>query len=470
MPEKFRRLFEGPDEIDYTPDPMGRIGEGAREIRDPAVDEEGQQLFQDFRNAWAERRALPDLFGSKGTLDLKDGIGLQARNRRPDVAKVETFLDLLGEHDAAPTEGPTGYYSMRLEDSLKAFQAKNGLAVDGAVKPRGETLGRIKQDLSKKLGPAALKPQRPKPPRPAGTPSSVPGRSLQSEVLKGPLDGADLPKAPDGGATLIPVQAAGGPPAIGRKPPPTHRQAERHSELKAAKQVKEFEAKYRRLVARAKWFNNNVPGVNLDRTIAGTKRYLDGVGGVVRYDPDWLRDHAEVRTAQDRVLGHFANWMKGKPLKPGSPSPSVIGKILALKSNGSLDDGTDRSAFVRFERPSLLKKFSDLRLASGTSNIKGIGRFRFTRKGNIIRVTGTIQQNWRDVFDFTPGAKTELRIEGMGMTVDHDEMIFLHRMGRAKPFRMRSTWNRAVTGEIRIAKDPRTGKDRIVGVTLKWAD
>jgi len=195
MPPRFRRLFEGPDEIDYSPDPMGKIGEGARDIRDPPQDDHGQRLFQDFRDAFAQGRPLPELFGPGGTLELKQGIGLQSRNRRPDVAKVETFLDLLGEHDTAPTEGPTGYYSIRLEDNLKAYQARNGLKPDGVDNPQGETLGRIKQDLTRKLGPAALKPPRPAAPRPAAPRARTAGasavpRSLQGEVLKGPLDGA----------------------------------------------------------------------------------------------------------------------------------------------------------------------------------------------------------------------------------------------------------------------------------------
>jgi hypothetical protein len=127
MPPTFRRLFEGADEIDYAPDPMGRVGAGMQEIHDPTDDPRGNALFQDFRDAWAEGHDLPDLFGHEGMLDIKEPVGPAARNRRPDVAKLETFLDALGEHDPARTEGPTGFYGIGFEDNLKAYQARNGL-------------------------------------------------------------------------------------------------------------------------------------------------------------------------------------------------------------------------------------------------------------------------------------------------------------------------------------------------------
>jgi peptidoglycan hydrolase-like protein with peptidoglycan-binding domain len=180
MPQTFRRLFEGPDEIDYAPDPMGRVGAGMQEIHDPTDDPRGNALFQDFREAWAEGRDLPELFGREGMLDIKEPVGPAARNRRPDVAKLETFLDALGEHDAARTDGPTGFYGIGFEDNLKAYQARNGLTPDGLVNPDGETIGRIKQDLTATLGPGAL---------------------------RGGEDGAEP------GARLIPVQSTGRSPS-----------------------------------------------------------------------------------------------------------------------------------------------------------------------------------------------------------------------------------------------------------------
>ena len=127
-----------------------------QEIHDPTDDPRGNELFQNFREAWAEGHDLPDLFGHDGMLDIKEPVGPAARNRRPDVAKLETFLDALGEHDAARTDGPTGFYGIGFEDNLKAYQARNGLTPDGLVNPDGATLTRIKQDLAETLRPGAL--------------------------------------------------------------------------------------------------------------------------------------------------------------------------------------------------------------------------------------------------------------------------------------------------------------------------
>jgi len=478
MPQKFRRLFEGPDEIDYSPDPMGRIGEGARDVRDPALDDEGQALFQDFRDAYAQGRPLPELFGPKGTLDIKQGIGLTSRNRRPDVAKVETFLDLLGEHDTAPTEGPTGYYSIRLEDNLKAYQIKNGLKPDGVVNPQGETLGRIKRDLTRTLGPATRKPPRPAAPRAAARGKSAAPRSVQSAVLKGPLDGADLREAPEAGARLIPTQATGGLPTERKSDPSTRRtltrrdflEASRDSERRLPDQVKELDQKYRRLLRWAIRLQEITPGVDIRRSIAAMRRYLDGTGGTVSYDPDWIRGQRVIKRAENRLLNHFADWLRGKPLKPGSSPPGVFANILKLKPGASFSDGTERSAAAPFGNPSRIDKTTDFFNLSKDSNIKGFGNFSFARKGNTIHVAGTIEQNWRDKFDFAPGKTIHLPSKDVGVKVVTDELIFLRGVGKARPFQLRSTWRRRVAGEIQVAKNPNTGKNEVVGVTLKWAE
>jgi len=47
---------------------MGRVGAGMEEIHDATDDPRGNELFQDFREAWAEGHDLPDLFGHDGML------------------------------------------------------------------------------------------------------------------------------------------------------------------------------------------------------------------------------------------------------------------------------------------------------------------------------------------------------------------------------------------------------------------
>ncbi|MDH3234267.1 MAG: peptidoglycan-binding protein [Alphaproteobacteria bacterium] len=491
MPEDFRRLFEGPDEIEQFPDPFGRVGAGATEIRDPTFDPMGQKLFQDFRDAWAEGRALPELFGDRNTLEIKAGIGEGRQNRRPDVAKVETLMDALGEHDASPTDGPTGFLNTRLEEDLQRFQARNGLTVDGIVDPGGETLREIQGELSRTLGPDALT-----------SPSARPGITGNGfdAADEDPL--AEFPEGPGDGANLIPTQSSGGLPGGGRDGRPAGEEplsreeflrlsreserrrkrdqteelteefleASRESERRLPEQVKELDRKYRRMLRGAKIVRNNVPMIDIDRSISAFERYLNGTGGTVRYNPDWVRGQSVIQRAEKRVLNHFADWLRGKPLKSGGLPPSVTDNILKLKPGASFSDGTDRSAVALFGKPSRFDRTTDFFNLSKDSTIKGFGNFRFTRKGNIVHVTGTIEQNWRDTFDFTPGRTIQVGIGRLGVKVETDELIFLERLGQARRFQLRSKWRRSVTGQIKLEKDAATGKNRIVGVTLKWTD
>lgn len=467
MPEEFRRLFEGPDEIEQFPDPFGRVGKGATEIRDPTEDPIGQELFQEFRDAWAEGRALPELFGTENTLEFKAPVGQTGRNRRPDVAKLETFLDVLGEHDAARTDGPTGFFGISLEDNLKAFQARNGLAVDGMVNPTGETLGRIKQDLADTLGP---------------------------EVRAG---GTGLAGGIEPGARLIPAQSRGGPPTergsersdreqrarqqfleasreserrLKQQEKGEFLEASRESERRLPEQIKELDRKYRLFLGIARAGESVAPLASPSRAIDAFERYLDGTGGTVHYDANWIRRQPIIQRAETRVLSHFADWMRGKSLKPGGLPPAVANKIFKLKPGESVSGRTDRSAVARFVNPTKFDKTTDFYNTSKDSNIKGIGNFSFTRKGNTIHVTGTIDQNWRDKFDFEPGRVIEIPVKGSPVRVVTDELIFLRGVGKARTFQQRSSWRRRVVGQIEISRNPKTGKEQVGGVALKWAD
>ena len=68
-----------------------------------------EPLYGALREAWKAGAGLFDLFGEE-PVKIKEPVGPDAPNRRPDVAKVETFLDRAGHLDLARTEGPTGYY------------------------------------------------------------------------------------------------------------------------------------------------------------------------------------------------------------------------------------------------------------------------------------------------------------------------------------------------------------------------
>ncbi|HUT50638.1 MAG TPA: peptidoglycan-binding domain-containing protein [Alphaproteobacteria bacterium] len=494
MPEEFRRLFEGPDEIEQFPDPFGRVGEGATEISDPTFDPMGQKLFQDFRDAWAEGRALPELFGPTDTLEIKAGIGEGRRNRRPDVAKIETLMDTLGEHDASPTDGPTGFLNTRLEEDLQRFQARNGLTVDGIVDPGGETLREIQGELSRTLGPGALTP-----------PSARRDATGNRFDASGGDPLAGVPEGPGDGANLIPTQSTGGLPGRGRDGRPAaggsltreeflriSRESERRrkralkdefleasrgSERRLNHELDEIERKARQLLNGAKRLNDAVavgrfipgplsaPDVRVSKAIKAWERYLDGTGGAVDYDPRWILRHKALRTAANRIEGHYQDWMIGKR-KPKDPSRAVAGRLLSLKSGRSITVSDDFDGRYKFDLSR--NRFSDHRLLLGNGSIRANGTFTFSRKGNIIEVTGVIENRIRDPFDFTEGqvARFFPRI-----SVRHDDMIRLEQHGRAKTFIIRSTWRRRIKGRLRIVPIPGTKSSQLVWIDrAEWTD
>ena len=295
MPDRFRRLFEGPDEIEQFPDRFGRVGAGATEIRDPTHDPVGQKLFQDFRDAWTEGRALSELFGTKDTLEIKAGVGEGRQNRRPDVAKVETFMNALGEHDPNPTDGPTGFLNSRLEEDLQRFQAKSGLTVDGIVDPGGETLRQIQDELPRALGSDALRPQRS---RPEAT------GSLLGAPADDPLAGIELPEGPGESANLIPTQSTKGLPGRGRKPPPTHRQAERESTQRFNEELDSIEDRMRQI---------EEDGIRKGFKLAprALRHFREGSGTTLHVKRDWLRHRGSrsgCRDTQSEALRELADW------------------------------------------------------------------------------------------------------------------------------------------------------------------
>ena len=140
--------------------------------------------------------------------------------------------------------------------------------------------------------------------------------------------------------------------------------------------------------------------------------------------------------------------------------------MLELRDGQSIKDGTPFDGEYGFDKAK--DKLSDHRLLLGTGFIKANGKFSFTRNGNSIEVTGVVQQKISDPFDWNPGQVTSF---GLGQKIIHDDMIWLEKHGKAKPFEVRSVWQRKVTWRLQIVRDPATGAKRIVGVGQpKWND
>ncbi len=82
-----------------------------------------------------------------GWFDLADTIGLGRMNGRRDVFKVESILADAGDLDFAGTNGPAGYGQYTLDDGVRKFQKRNGLKVDGWLRPDGPTVTKMREQF-----------------------------------------------------------------------------------------------------------------------------------------------------------------------------------------------------------------------------------------------------------------------------------------------------------------------------------
>lgn len=88
----------------------------------------------------AKPKPDPEISNLKNLFQISDSIGMEGRNNRRDVAKVETLLGRLGELNLDETEGVTGYAGARLDEAIRRFQKRHTLKVDGQINPGGETI------------------------------------------------------------------------------------------------------------------------------------------------------------------------------------------------------------------------------------------------------------------------------------------------------------------------------------------
>lgn len=97
-------------------------------------------------------RGKPAFGATNNFFTLGAPVGPDQPNRPEDVIKVETILGNTGDHDLVRTDGPTGFWSPDKENAVRSWQAKNGLKVDGLLKPNGPTITSLKRATGSVLG------------------------------------------------------------------------------------------------------------------------------------------------------------------------------------------------------------------------------------------------------------------------------------------------------------------------------
>jgi hypothetical protein len=92
-------------------------------------------------NSWLREDEDFDGYNKPGSPDwfsLSDDVSFAKANNRHDAIKVESLLGYGGYLDHDKGGGPLGLSNRKLEQPIKAFQAKNGLKVDGLAPRRAD--------------------------------------------------------------------------------------------------------------------------------------------------------------------------------------------------------------------------------------------------------------------------------------------------------------------------------------------
>ncbi len=100
---------------------------------------------------YAPKLKEPEQETTDNWFDLADTVGLGRMNGRRDVFKVESILADAGDLDFAGTNGPAGYGLYTLDDGVRKYQKRNGLKVDGWLRPDGPTVTKMREQFGERF-------------------------------------------------------------------------------------------------------------------------------------------------------------------------------------------------------------------------------------------------------------------------------------------------------------------------------
>ncbi len=86
--------------------------------------------------------------GAGGWYDLDDWVGPAHPSTRADIAKLEAILANSGDFPMERFQGPTGYWGGALDAGIRAYQKRNGLKVDGTLRPGGPTISHMRDSFA----------------------------------------------------------------------------------------------------------------------------------------------------------------------------------------------------------------------------------------------------------------------------------------------------------------------------------
>lgn len=198
--------------------------------------------------------------------------------------------------------------------------------------------------------------------------------------------------------------------------------------------------------------------------------YLNGDGSPVTLDSAWVRDHDKTREAEKKLDGHFETWLKGE--RGDDSGYGSIGDHIPRDGETKTVKGLTWDAVVD---DSAWRVWNEHSNALGGFGLKGIGDLKLERRGDDVIVTGTVQQQALDTYDFGKGKTEEERKRNAGKilpqlilggdpAVTRGRIDDLEKAGMAKPFKIQTEpWTKTVTGRLKLDK-----QGRVIGSTFQW--
>ncbi|MEX0807086.1 MAG: hypothetical protein WD044_00005, partial [Dongiaceae bacterium] len=186
--------------------------------------------------------------------------------------------------------------------------------------------------------------------------------------------------------------------------------------------------------------------------------YLDGSGELYTIDPEFLRQYDDVSEADARLKEDFEYWL-GNPDESGDERERILYALINMPSGGDFQasskwdetitpgtGGVFGEGYKRWLVPGLT-------LATGNSNLHGIGTFSFHKEGAEINFIGTVavhlgKNTDGDMYDFSN--EMVFKVPGIEYAIRGSELNRLIDDGKAKVFQMKSEWLYNLTGTIKV--------------------
>ncbi len=196
--------------------------------------------------------------------------------------------------------------------------------------------------------------------------------------------------------------------------------------------------------------------------------YLNGDGSDVVLDEDWVRQYPQVKTAEERLDGHYTRWLKGE-----GPRDEDLGRITDWTPRDGETKEIKELKWEASEPGSSWKVWNDKSNALGGIGVKGSGSLELERKGDEVLITGMINQHAEDTYDYGLGDDKDVKehnewlpqgILGGDPFLDRKKADALEKAGGAKPFTVRTKpWSKTLTGRLKLDKN-----GKIIDSHFEW--